>query len=126
MNKITRQLCVTLGIDRRVSTAYHPRCEGTAESHVKKVKHHLKRLMGNEESRWSDFVPAAQLAVNTTVNRRHISSPFSLFFNRHVSGFEDYSQAGSRLETIDEIVKRNQRYTETVLLRIVCASAHYY
>ena len=74
VNKIMRQLCVTLGIDRRVSTAYHAHCEGTAESHVKKVKHHLKRLVGNEGSRWSDFVPAAQLAVNTTVNRRHKSS----------------------------------------------------
>ena len=54
MNKIMRQPCVTLGIDRRVSTAYHARCEGTAESHVKKVKHHLKRPAGNKESRWSD------------------------------------------------------------------------
>ena len=125
VNKIMRQLCVTLGIDRRVSTAYHPRCEGTAESHVKKVKHHLKRLMGNEESRWSDFVPAAQLAVNMTVNRRHKSSPFSLFFNRPVSGFEDYSQAESRLETIDEIVKRNQRYTETVLPAILRITREY-
>ena len=64
VNKIMKELCVALGIERRLSTAYHPRCEGTPESHVKKVKHHLKRLTGNEIDRWSDFVPAAQMAVN--------------------------------------------------------------
>ena len=55
MNKIMHQLCVTLGIDRRVSIAYHARCEGTAESHVKKVKHHLKRPSVSKERIFSEL-----------------------------------------------------------------------
>ena len=110
-----KELCVALGIERRLSTAYHPRCEGTPESHVKKVKHHLKRLTGNEIDRWSDFVPAAQMAVNLTINRRHKSSPHSLFFNRPPTGFDNFAQAESRLETVEELIARNDEYYHTVV-----------
>ena len=120
VNKIVRQLCVTLGIDRRVSTAYHPRCEGTAESHVKKVKPRGERGIQMVKLCTCCSVGCEYDSQQTS----QIVTVFTILQPTFV-WVEDYSQAESRLETIDEIVKRNQRYTEAVLPAILQITREY-
>ena len=89
VNEVMTNLLKTFGVDQRLATAYSPRTQGTAESHVAKSKRAIKRLAGNEIARWSEHASAAQLAVNVMVMRRKRSSPFSLYYHRPFAGFKD-------------------------------------
>ena len=115
VNEILEHLMKLLGIDKRLATAYSPRTQGTAESHVAKVKRIIQRTAGNEMARWSEFVPAAQLAVNVLTSRRKKSSPFVMYFNRPFSGFESFTNAESNLLTEEQLEEMLRYYKHVVI-----------
>ena len=87
MTTVTR----TLGIDHRFSTPYHPRGNGAAENAVKIIVNTVRKLCGNDTSRWDELLPAAQLCCNYKIRNRTGSSPFSLMFARQLNKPQDYT-----------------------------------
>jgi hypothetical protein len=70
------------GIEHRCITPYYPQANGAAERVIRTVKEHLNALSKGDTSSWPHYLAEVQYGYNTTVHRRHGSTPFSLFFAR--------------------------------------------
>jgi hypothetical protein len=100
-NEALNKLCETVGIDKRLITAYHPQANGLAESYVKIAKNILKKtLSGGTYQNWNLSLPSIANAINTRLTARTGSSPFSLVFGRKPNLLEDYS--GMKGDLFDE------------------------
>ena len=75
-------LMTAAGIDHRRVSAYYPQANGAAERAIRTVKETLRAVIHGDTGHWPDHLAEVQYAHNTSVNRRHGSTPFSLFFAR--------------------------------------------
>ena len=76
--QLWRRLCGLLGIERRISTAYHPQTDGATERANAEVKKKLSRVLELAEDGWLDKLPAIQLAINSSPASSTGVAPFFL------------------------------------------------
>ena len=85
-SKFWRRLCKMVGIEQRLSTAYHPQTDGATERMNQEVQTYLRAYVSYTQHDWSDCLAAAQLAIN---NRDVVSlggiSPFFATHGYHVN-----------------------------------------
>jgi transposase InsO family protein len=114
LNDTIKSLTEILGIDKRVTTAYHPRANGVAERHVRSMKDLLKKELKGLVADWDLHLPKVQLIMNTRVASLHGSTPFSLFYGRSFPGFEDFKSVRSDLATPEQLKQRLEYLTALV------------
>ena len=77
-SRFAKELCLTLGINQNLSTAYHPQTDGQSERANQRVKQYL-RIYGNEEKNdWVKLLPLAQYTHNMWMNESTKATPFEL------------------------------------------------
>src|ERR1700734_1383006 len=62
-----------LGIERRLSTAYHPQTDGQTERVNQEVEQYLRRFVNYEQDDWAEWLPLAEFTYND-----HVSSSTSV------------------------------------------------
>ena len=72
--------CETLGIERRLSSAYHPETDGTTERANQVIQPYLRAYTIFSQDNWEDLLGIAQLAIN---NRVATSTGINPFFITH-------------------------------------------
>ena len=77
VNRLMQTMSENCGIDRRLTTAYHPRANGLAERFVGTSTRAIKKLLEEKDTDWDRFVPAVSLLMNFKVADSHKSTPFS-------------------------------------------------
>ena len=107
-NEVLQQLKELFNFSQRFSSAYYPQSNGSAEAAVKQTKLLLKKRVKGDYSQWCLYIPSIQSALNTRVNKRHHSTPFSLMFARPSNVLQETTQATSQLMTEEEIIARNE------------------
>ena len=85
MNNVYR----LLGIEKKYCSSYHPEGNGEAERKNKVLIHMLQKLVDEFPSRWKNFLPQLQLAVNSAQNRSTGFSAFKLMTGREMRGLEN-------------------------------------
>jgi hypothetical protein len=76
--QFTKELCLTLGINQNLSTAYHPQTNRQSEQVNQRVEQYLW-IYGNEEkNNWVKLLPLAQYTHNTWINESTKAIPFKL------------------------------------------------
>ena len=70
------------GVDHRRVTPYYPQANGAAERAIRSIKESLNAELHGDTAAWPEYLPMVQYSYNTSVHRRHGSTPFSLFFAR--------------------------------------------
>ena len=73
-------LCKTLGIKRRLSSAYYPETDGATERANQVIQPYLRAYTTFSQDNWEDLLGIAQLAIN---NRAATSTGISPFFMTH-------------------------------------------
>ena len=73
-----RRLCQLLGIQRRISTAYHPQTDGATERANAEVKRKLSKVLELAEDGWLEKLPSIQLAINNSPSSSTGVAPFFL------------------------------------------------
>ena len=96
-NQVIKSLFDLHGVDHRTIAAYNPRANGSAENAVGSCQQVLRKLTNGNMKDWDNFLPSAQLALNSKANRSTKSSPASLLFGLDVNAFADYDRATSKL-----------------------------
>jgi len=84
--KSHRQLLRRLGIDSRLSTAYHPQTDGLSERGLQEVQTFLGIYCINHPETWKDHLPILEFTWN---NRRHADNektPFELIMGLQPQG----------------------------------------
>uniref|UniRef100_A0A2D4H6R2 Integrase catalytic domain-containing protein n=1 Tax=Micrurus lemniscatus lemniscatus TaxID=129467 RepID=A0A2D4H6R2_MICLE len=69
-----------LGCSQGLSSAYHPSTNGAAERTNAMVERYLRSYVMYQQTKWTDFIPFAELAYNNAV---HSSTGYSPFFIVH-------------------------------------------
>lgn len=73
-----RSVTSRLGTKLCQSTSFHPQTDGLAESANKTVVKYLKAFATHDNSQWDRFLPLAEFAYNSAVNRSTKMTPFEL------------------------------------------------
>lgn len=72
-----------LGIDHRLSTAYHPQTDGQTERLNQTLEQYLRFYVDYEQGNWVRLLPTAQLAYNNSENGTTGYTPFYLNYGFH-------------------------------------------
>lgn len=91
ISQVLKKLCKAAGIDHRLVAAYNPQANGLAERTVRTVKETLKKRLGGSLDRWDEALPGATFAINTKEHKLTKTAPFTMFYGRSASLWEDYS-----------------------------------
>ena len=69
-------LMARLGVDRGMSTAYHPQTDGQAERLNQTVEQYLRYYLNYEQDNWVSLLPLAQIAYNSAKNATTGFTPY--------------------------------------------------
>ncbi|KAG2191999.1 hypothetical protein INT47_006066 [Mucor saturninus] len=95
-NGLMASITKTLGISHRFSTSYYPQSNGCAENAVKNIVNTVRKMCGNDTSKWDTILPAAQLSCNLKIRNRTGSSLFSLMFARQFPTMQDRTDSSTK------------------------------
>jgi hypothetical protein len=83
VSKLWRYLMSKLGINLRLSTAYHPQTDGQTERVNQVMKQYLRIFTSYNQDDWSSILAQASFAYNNTVHSATKFSPFYSNFGYH-------------------------------------------
>lgn len=110
-SKFWTHLCKLVGMEQRLSTAYHPQTDGATERANQEVQTYLRAYVAYTQYDWADCLPAAQLAIN---NRGLASlggiSPFFATHGYHVCPIQ--SNVSEPMNTVSTGVERAESFVE--------------
>jgi hypothetical protein len=115
-----------LGMEGRLSTAYHPETDGQTERVNREVEQYLRRYTNYEQDDWVTWLPLAEFTYNDQVHSATGHSPFYLNYGQHPwKGLthipphpnESATEFVTRMQTIREEALAALRYTREDMTR---------
>jgi len=86
ISDLNKQLCSILGITRVMASVAHPSSNGQVERKIGFLKTILRIISKPDQSNWDKMLPFAVFAMNTTITRGFLHTPFFLTFGvNHLS-----------------------------------------
>ena len=70
------QICSRLGIDQRMSTAFHPQTDGQTERMNGGMEQYLRVFVNHQQDDWVQCLPLAEFAANNGVSKSTKCTPF--------------------------------------------------
>ena len=102
------ELCSTLAIRRRLSTAWHPQTDGQTERINQILEHYLRAFVNDEQTNWPLLLHDAEFSVNNAVNSTIGLTPFRALYGynpeMHID-VEDDATVGGVPAVADRIEK---------------------
>jgi transposase InsO family protein len=71
-----RHICDRLGIERRLSTAFHPQSDGQTERVNAVMEQYLRNFVNYQQNDWAHWLPMAEFAANNHTSETTGHSPF--------------------------------------------------
>jgi hypothetical protein len=96
--EFTRELYKSLGIDQRMSTAYHPQSQGQVEGLNGWLETYLRMFISHRQDDWMDHLHKAQFAWNNHYHSSIGTTPFFASKVRHPT----FTDIPARIQTRDE------------------------
>ena len=94
-NGLWKRACELMGIERRLSTAYHPETDGATERRNQEIQAYLRAFVAYNQKDWKRWLPMAAVALNA---KPATTTGISPFFMTH--GYEAH---GHRKKTLHSI-----------------------
>ena len=103
--ELMKELNRMLGIQTRLSTAFHPQTDGQTEQMDQKLKQYLRFFVEYRQKDWPEWLVSAEFAVN---NKAHMATkvlPFRANYGRELRMRDDIKRKG-KVEKAVEFVER--------------------
>jgi len=71
-----KRLCERLGVDRRLSTAFHPQTDGQTERMNASMEQYLRIFVSHQQDDWVQWLPLAEFAANNGTSEATKCSAF--------------------------------------------------
>lgn len=96
VSKFWKTLCQRLGIERRLSTAYHPETDGQTERVNQTLEQYVRIYCAYQQDDWLEWLPLAEFAYNNSDHSSTGVSPFkaNYGFDPSISVERDANAAG--------------------------------
>ena len=79
-SELWRCMCKSLGIQQKMSTAYHPQTDGQAERTNQTIEQMLRCAILGDEARWANLLPLLEFAYNSARHSSTKQAPFELLY----------------------------------------------
>jgi hypothetical protein len=106
LNHMFKSLQTKLGVEHRVTSAYHPRANGKTEKSNGVLLSVIRKLAMEHKEDWPAYIPFATLAYNTKEHTTTGFSPYRLFFGREMNSFKDYRNTDDKVNDEEAIYNR--------------------
>jgi hypothetical protein len=114
--QVTRELWRKIGIEQKLSSAYHPQTDGESERVNQEIEQYL-RICGNfQQDDWAKLLPIIEFAHNARAHRSTKKSPFEIWYGFHPT-FQPPPYLQTRNQNADERVK----YLEQIRKEVTAA-----
>ena len=87
-----RTICRLIGIQRRVSTAFHPQTDGSTERKNSDIEVYLRTFINHAQNDWARLCPLAELSLNGRISSITGVSPFFLSHGYELPVFQLYDE----------------------------------
>ncbi len=105
-SKYLSSLCYFLGINRKLSIAFHLQTDGQTERQNSTLKAYLRAIVNWEPDNCARLLPMAEFAYNNIKNPSTSHIPFELNCGYHPkASFEENVEPRSRSRSADELAK---------------------
>ena len=109
---LTRELNKMLGIETKLSTAYHPETDGQTERMNQELEQYLRMYVNHRQNNWSEWLVTAEFAFNNKVHTATKMSPFQVNYGKEPRMGFDIRKKGKN-EKAEEFVKEmKERHEE--------------
>jgi len=109
--ELTKELNKMLGIEIRLSTAFHPQTDGQMEWMNQELEQYLRFFVDHRQKDWPEWLVSAEFAVNNKVHTTTKVSPFMVNYGRELRIGGDIRKRG-KVEKATEFVKRMKKVHE--------------
>jgi len=109
--ELTKELNRMLGIETRLSTAFHPQTDRQTERMNQELEQYLRFFVDHRQKDWPEWLASAEFAVN---NKAYIAtkvSPFMANYGRELRMGGDIRRRG-KVEKVMEFVERMKKVHE--------------
>ena len=106
-----------MGIERKLSTAFHPQTDGSTERANQEVQAYIRAFVTYAQGDWGNLLPVGMLAINNRNTTPAGLSPFFITHGYHIDAIqmkeiEDPSPATSQRGNAEAFIRKLQEVTE--------------
>ena len=110
--ELTKELNKMLGIETKLSMAYHPQTDGQTERTNQELEQYLRMYVNHRQNNWSEWLATAEFAFNNKVHTATKISPFKVNYEREPRMGFDIRKKGKN-EKAEEFAKEmKERHEE--------------
>ena len=111
--ELTKELNRMLGIETRLSTAFHPQTNEQTERMNQELEQYLRFFVDHRQKDWPEWLASAEFAVNNKVHTTTKVSPFMANYGRELRMGRDIRKRG-KVEKATEFVERMKKMHKKV------------
>ena len=117
---LTKELNKMLGIETKLSTAYHPKTDGQTERTNQKLEQYLRMYDNHRQNNWSEWLIMAEFAFNNKVYTATKMSQFQVNYGRELRmGFDiRKKRKNEKTEEFAREMKERHKEARAVLVRL--------
>ena len=102
-----------LGIETKLSTAFHLQIDGQMEQMNQKLEQYLRFFIEHRQKDWPEWLVSAEFAVNNKTHTATKVSPFMANYGRKLRMGGDIRKKG-KVESVTEFVEKMKKVHEEV------------
>ena len=110
---VIKELNKMLGIETKLSTAYHPETDGQTERTNQELEQYLRMYINHRQNNWAEWLATAEFAFNNKVYTATRSSPFQVNYGRELRMGFDIRKKGKNKKAEEFVREMKERHEET-------------
>ena len=109
---VTKELNKMLGIETKLSMAYHPETDGQTERTNQELEQYLRMYVNHRQNNWAKWLATAEFAFNNKVYIATRSSPFQVNYGREPRMGFDIRKKGKNEKAEEFVREMKERHEE--------------
>jgi len=107
-----RKLNKMLGIETKLSTAYHPQIDGQMERTNQELEQYLRMYVNHRQNNWAEWLATAEFAFNNKVYTATKTLPFQVNYGREPRMGFDIRKKGKNEKAEEFVREMKERHEE--------------
>ena len=109
---LTRELNKMLGIETKLSMAYHPETDRQMERTNQELEQYLRMYVNHRQNNWAEWLATAEFAFNNKVHTATKTSPFQVNYGRELRMGFDIRKKGKNKKAEEFVREMKKRHEE--------------